>query len=68
VQRLLGKTGEFGKLMGLDNNWALNVIKQVGNYAESYERNVGMGSALKLERGPNALWNQGGLMCPIPFR
>jgi len=68
VQRLLGKTGEFGKLMGLDNNWALNVIKQVGNYAESYERNVGMGSALKLERGPNALWNQGGLMYPIPFR
>ena len=68
VQRLLGKTGDFGKLMGLDNAWALNVIKRVGNYAESYERNVGMDSSLKLPRGLNALWNQGGLMYPIPFR
>ena len=68
VQRLLGKSGDFGKLMGLDNAWALNVIKQVGNYSETYERNVGMGSSLKLPRGLNALWNQGGLMYPIPFR
>ena len=68
VQRLLGKSGDFGKLIGLDASWALNVIKQVGNYSESYERNVGMGSSLKLDRGPNALWNQGGLMYPIPFR
>jgi len=68
VQRLLGKSGEFGKLMGLDNNWAFNIVKQVGNYGESYERNVGMGSGLKLSRGLNALWNQGGLMYPIPFR
>ena len=68
VQRLLGKTGDFGKLMGLDNAWALNIIKQVGNYSESYERNVGMASSLKLDRGPNALWSKGGLMYPIPFR
>jgi len=68
VQRLLGKAGDFGKLMGLDNAWAFNIIKQVGNYGESYERNVGMGSPLKLERGPNALWTQGGLMYAIPFR
>ncbi len=68
VQRLLGKTGEFGKMMGLDNAWAFNVIKQVGNYGESYERNVGKGSSLKLDRGPNALWTQGGLMYAIPFR
>ncbi len=69
VQRLLGKTGEYGKLMGgLDNAWALNVIRQVGNYSESYERNVGSGSPLKLDRGPNALWTQGGLMYAIPFR
>lgn len=68
VQRLLGKTGDFGKLLGLDNAWALNIIKQVGNYGESYERNVGMGSSLKLERGLNALWSKGGLMYPIPFR
>ena len=68
VQRLLGKTGDFGKLMGLDNAWAYNIIKQVGNYNESYERNVGKDSGLKLDRGPNALWSKGGLMYPIPFR
>ena len=68
VQRLLGKSADFGKLMGLDNAWALHIIKQVGNYSESYERNVGMGSSLKLDRGPNALWSKGGLMYPIPFR
>ncbi len=68
VQRLLGKSGDFGKQMGLDNAFALNIIKQVGNYGESYERNVGMGSPLKLDRGPNALWTNGGLMYAIPFR
>jgi general L-amino acid transport system substrate-binding protein len=68
VQRLLGGTGDFGKLMGLENAWAYQIIKQVGNYGESYERNVGKGSGLKLERGANALWSQGGLMYPIPFR
>jgi general L-amino acid transport system substrate-binding protein len=68
VQRLLGKSGDFGKQMGVDNAWALNIIKQVGNYGESYERNVGMGSSLKLERGENALWTRGGLMYGIPFR
>jgi general L-amino acid transport system substrate-binding protein len=68
VQRLLGKTGDFGKFLGLDNNWAYNIIKQVGNYSESYERNVGKDSGLKLDRGPNALWSKGGLMYPIPFR
>jgi general L-amino acid transport system substrate-binding protein len=68
VQRLLGKTGDFGKLLSLDNAWAFNIIKQVGNYGESYERNVGKGSSLKLDRGPNALWSNGGLMYPIPFR
>ena len=68
VQRLLGKSGDFGKLMNLDNAWALRIVKQVGNYSEAYERNVGMASSLKLQRGPNALWTQGGLMYPIPFR
>jgi general L-amino acid transport system substrate-binding protein len=68
VQRLLGKTGDFGKLMGLDDAFALNIIKQVGNYGESYERNVGKGSSLKLDRGPNALWTNGGLMYAMPFR
>lgn len=68
VLRLLGKTGEFGKLIGLDNAWAYQIVKQVGNYGESFERNVGKGSSLKLDRGPNDLWSRGGLMYPIPFR
>ena len=68
VQRLLGKTGEFGKLIGLDNAWAYQIVKQVGNYGESFERNVGKASSLKLDRGPNDLWSRGGLMYPIPFR
>jgi general L-amino acid transport system substrate-binding protein len=68
VQRLLGKTGDFGKQIGLDNAFALNIIKQVGNYGESYERNVGKASSLKLDRGENALWTNGGLMYAIPFR
>ena len=68
VQRLLGKSGDFGKQMDLDNGFALTIIKQVGNYGEAYERNVGRGSSLKLDRGPNALWTNGGLMYAIPFR
>jgi general L-amino acid transport system substrate-binding protein len=68
VQRLLGKSGDFGKQLGLDNAFGLNIVKQVGNYGESFERNVGKGSSLKLDRGPNALWTNGGLMYAIPFR
>src|SRR3954470_14812864 len=54
VQRLLGKSGDFGKLMGLDNAWALHIVSHVGTYGETYEHNIGLGSFLKLERGPNA--------------
>ena len=68
VQRLLGITPGNGKALGLDETWAYNIVAQVGNYGESYERNVGKGSALKFARGINALWNQGGLMYPMPFR
>ena len=68
VQRLLGKSGDFGKLLGVDNGFALAIIKQVGNYGETYERNVGKASSLKLDRGPNALWTNGGLMYATPFR
>ncbi|MDO9713737.1 amino acid ABC transporter substrate-binding protein [Paracraurococcus lichenis] len=68
AQRLLGATGEFGARLRLDNRWMLNAIKAVGNYGEIFERNVGGASALKLQRGPNALWNRGGLMYAIPFR
>jgi general L-amino acid transport system substrate-binding protein len=68
VQRLLGKTGEFGQRLGLDNLWMKNAIKAVGNYGEIFERNVGAASQLKLKRGLNALWNKGGLMYAIPYR
>jgi general L-amino acid transport system substrate-binding protein len=68
VQRLLGVTPGNGKALGLEENWAFNIIKQIGNYSESYERNVGKDSPLKLARGPNALWTAGGLMYPLPLR
>lgn len=68
VQRLLGATGDLGKGMGLDNKWAYNIVKQVGNYGESFERTVGMGSKLQLPRGLNAQWTNGGLMYSPPVR
>ena len=68
VQRLLGKSGEFGKTIGLDNAWGFNILRQVGNYGEIYDRNVGAGSLLNLPRGTNDLWTRGGLMYAIPFR
>ena len=61
-KRLLGTEGELGKNLGLSADWAYNVIKQVGNYSESFERNVGMDSPLKISRGLNAQWNQGGIL------
>ena len=68
IQRLLGATPGMGKALGTYEKWAYNIIKQVGNYGESFERNVGAGSPLKLERGLNALWTQGGLMYAWPVR
>ncbi|ADG92246.1 cationic amino acid ABC transporter, periplasmic binding protein [Arcobacter nitrofigilis DSM 7299] len=68
IQRLLGVTGDIGKNLGLDPKWAYNIIKQVGNYGESFERNVGQGSPLKIERGLNALWKNGGLQYGAPIR
>lgn len=68
VQRLLGVTPGAGKNMGIDEKWAYNIIKQVGNYGESFERNVGMGSPLKIARGLNAQWTKGGLMYAMPVR
>jgi general L-amino acid transport system substrate-binding protein len=55
-------------MMGLSNDWMYNAIKQVGNYGESYERTVGMGSPLKLARGKNELWTKGGLLFTSPFQ
>jgi general L-amino acid transport system substrate-binding protein len=68
VKRLLGLSGIKGKGLGLSDNWARDIIKQVGNYSESFERNIGMGSPLKISRGLNALWNKGGLQYAPPIR
>ena len=68
VRRLLGAEGNFGQMLGLPNDWMYNAIKQVGNYGESYERTVGMESALKLQRGANQLWLKGGLLFTPPFQ
>ena len=68
VRRLLGVDGTFGEGAGLKNDWAYNVIKAVGNYGESFDRNVGTGSPLKIARGLNALWNKGGIQYAPPIR
>lgn len=68
VKRILGVTPGAGKALGLDEKWAYNIIKQVGNYGESFERNVGMGSALKLARGVNQQWSKGGALYAWPIR
>ena len=60
--RLLGVEGELGANLGLNADWAYQILKQVGNYSESFERNVGMDSPLKLARGINASWRDGGIM------
>jgi len=68
VKRMLGVTPGIGKALHLDEKWAYNIIKQVGNYGEVFERNVGSNTPLKLDRGINALWTKGGLMYAMPFR
>ena len=68
VKRLLGTEAQLGESLGLSNDWAYNVIKQVGNYAEIYDRNIGPNTPLGLERGLNALWTMGGIQYPMPVR
>jgi general L-amino acid transport system substrate-binding protein len=68
IKRLLGTEGKFGDAVGLTNDWAVRLIKHVGNYGESFEKNVGEGSRLKIKRGQNALWTKGGLQYGIPVR
>jgi general L-amino acid transport system substrate-binding protein len=65
VQRFLGNQGEYGKMLGLDAKWAYNIIKQVGNYAEVFEKHV---TPLGIERGVNKLWKDGGLQYAPPMR
>jgi general L-amino acid transport system substrate-binding protein len=68
VRRLLGVEGEMGQGLGLSNDWAYQAIKQVGNYGEIFERNVGMSTPLQIERGLNAQWKDGGLQYAMPVR
>jgi general L-amino acid transport system substrate-binding protein len=68
IKRLLGIDGPQGKGMDIADDWSYQVIKQVGNYAEAFDRNVGKDSALKIDRGINALWNQGGFQYAPPMR
>ena len=68
VKRMLGVEGKFGEGLGIGNDWVVNIVNQVGNYGEVFDRNVGEGSPLKLPRGLNALWNMGGLQYGPPIR
>ncbi len=68
VQRLLGKAEDMGKLLGLDKDWSYRIVKQVGNYGESFDKNLGPDSALKLPRGINNLWTSGGILYAPPVR
>ena len=68
VQRFLGGSENLGKPLGLPQDWVVQILQQVGNYGEVFERNLGKQSPLQLERGLNALWTQGGLMYAPPLR
>lgn len=68
VKRLLGAEGSMGAMLGLDANWAYNIIKSVGNYGEVFEANIGTSTPIGLARGLNALWTQGGLQYAPPVR
>jgi len=68
IKRLLGVEGDLGRKLRLPNSWAYSIIKQVGNYGEIYDRNVGPDTPLKLERGLNQLWSKGGILYAPPIR
>jgi len=68
IKRLLGSEGRFGEAIGLSNDWAVRIIRHVGNYGDSFERNLGEGSRLKIKRGQNALWTKGGMQYGLPIR
>src|SRR5581483_5122165 len=68
VKRLLGVGDDLGQKLGLAPGWAYEAIRQVGNYGEIFERNLGTGSKIGLARGRNALWKDGGLLYAPPFR
>ncbi len=68
IKRLVGTEGKLGEAIGLSNDWAYRIVKHMGNYGESFEKNVGQGSLLKIARGQNALWTKGGLQYAPPIR
>ena len=68
IRRLLGVEGDMGEQLGLSKDWAYNAIKAIGNYSESFERNIGVNTPLALERGLNALWTDGGILYSAPMR
>jgi len=68
VRNLLGTRGSTGRVLGLDGKWAYNIVKALGNYGEMFERNVGAGSRIKLARGLNKLWKDGGLIYAPPLQ
>jgi general L-amino acid transport system substrate-binding protein len=68
VNRMLGNEGSLGAMLGLEKDWAVNVIKSVGNYGEIFERFLGTNTALGMARGQNALYTQGGLLYAPPMR
>jgi len=68
IRRLLGVDGDLGLKLGLQNNWAVNLISAVGNYGEIFDRNVGKNSSLQIARGVNRLWNEGGILYAPPIR
>ncbi|MBD8889943.1 amino acid ABC transporter substrate-binding protein [Roseibium litorale] len=68
IKRLLGVEGTFGEMLGLSNDWVVNIVKTVGNYGESFDRNVGPNTPLAISRGLNALWKDGGIQYAPPIR
>jgi general L-amino acid transport system substrate-binding protein len=68
IRRLLGVAGKIGGWLDLSADWGYQIVKQVGNYGEIFDGNLGSDSPLGLERGLNALWTDGGLMYSMPFR
>lgn len=68
IKRLIGSSGTAGENLGIKNDWVYQIVKQVGNYGEMFDRNVGKDSPLNIDRGINKLWNQGGLMYSMPIR
>jgi general L-amino acid transport system substrate-binding protein len=68
IKRILGVTPGMGKALGVDEAWVVNIVKQVGNYGETFDKNVGSGSPLKIDRGLNNLWTKGGIQYAPPIR